>query len=64
MSEPPVPSPCVSICRMNDRSGLCEGCWRTLQEIAAWSTLGDEDKRTVWRLIEQRKAEQPFFTAP
>ncbi|MGY4830906.1 DUF1289 domain-containing protein [Sphaerotilaceae bacterium SBD11-9] len=64
MNAQAVPSPCVSICRMNDQSGLCEGCWRTLDEIATWSTMGDEAKRAVWQLIEQRQAEQPFFTAP
>ena len=50
----PVPSPCVSVCRMNAASGLCEGCLRTLDEIAAWSTLADEARREVWQRIAQR----------
>ena len=29
-----VPSPCVSVCRMDARRGLCIGCCRTLEEIA------------------------------
>ncbi len=49
-----VPSPCISVCTMNAASGLCEGCLRTLDEIAAWSGMPDEDKRQVWALIEQR----------
>lgn len=49
-----VPSPCLSICRMDAATGLCEGCLRTLEEIAAWSTLDDEAKRTVWQVIAQR----------
>jgi predicted Fe-S protein YdhL (DUF1289 family) len=57
----PVPSPCISVCRMHAASGLCEGCLRTIDEIAAWSTLDDEAKRRVWRLIEQRQSEQPFL---
>jgi predicted Fe-S protein YdhL (DUF1289 family) len=60
----PVPSPCISVCRMNAQTGLCEGCLRTLDEIAAWSTMADEAKRTVWRLIEQRQAPSPSFAAP
>ena len=48
-----VASPCISICTIND-SGLCEGCFRTLDEIAVWSQLDDAAKREVWRLIEQR----------
>lgn len=39
---------------MNAATGLCEGCLRTLDEIATWSTLGDEAKRRVWLLIGQR----------
>lgn len=49
-----VPSPCVSVCRMDARSGLCEGCLRTLDEIAAWGRLPDDAKQDVWRRIEQR----------
>lgn len=52
-----VPSPCVSVCRMDAITGLCEGCLRSLDEIAAWSTLGDEGKRAVWRQVEQRARE-------
>lgn len=50
----PVPSPCVSVCRMNASSGLCEGCLRTLDEIAAWSTLDDPARRAVWLHIARR----------
>ena len=52
----PVPSPCVSVCRMNPHTGLCEGCLRTIDEIAAWSTLDDDGKRAVWRQLELRRA--------
>lgn len=50
----PVPSPCNSVCRMSADTGWCEGCFRTLDEIAAWSRLGDDDKRAVWRVLAQR----------
>ncbi len=49
-----VPSPCVSVCRMNDGTGLCEGCLRTLGEIAHWSRMDDAARRVVWTCIEQR----------
>jgi uncharacterized protein len=52
-----VPSPCVSICRMDAHTGLCEGCCRTIDEIAAWSRLDADTKRGVWRRIEQRALE-------
>jgi hypothetical protein len=49
-----VPSPCVSICRMDPATDLCEGCLRTLDEIAAWSRMPDEEKRSVWARIALR----------
>lgn len=57
-----VPSPCISICRMDPASGFCEGCLRTLAEIAAWSRMDDAEKRRVWRAIELR-AEAGFLVA-
>ena len=56
MTETTVASPCTSVCRMDARTGWCEGCLRTLDEIAAWSGLGDADKRRVWLLLDQRRA--------
>ena len=53
-----APSPCISICRMDADTGFCEGCFRTLDEIAAWGMMADADKRTVWRELV-RRAEQP-----
>lgn len=50
-----VPSPCVNICRMNEATGLCDGCLRTIDEIAAWSSLSDDGKRAVWQRLEQRR---------
>jgi predicted Fe-S protein YdhL (DUF1289 family) len=50
-----VPSPCISICRMDAGSGWCEGCLRTIDEITAWSTLDDWRKRAVWKLLPQRR---------
>lgn len=55
--EAQLPSPCVSVCRMGEASGLCEGCWRTIDEIRAWSRLDDAGKRVVWARIAERLAE-------
>jgi uncharacterized protein len=51
-----VPSPCVSVCRMEPDGGLCEGCLRTLDEIAAWAVLDERGKQGVWKLIHERRA--------
>lgn len=53
----PVPSPCISVCRMNDATGLCDGCLRTLSEIAAWGSLNDPQRHSVWLRIRERRAQ-------
>ena len=53
-----LPSPCMSVCRMDAASGLCQGCLRTIDEIVAWGSLDDGDKRAVWAVIEQRAQPQ------
>ena len=50
-----VPSPCISVCRMNEMTGLCEACYRTIDEIVQWAGADDESKRTIWSRIEQRR---------
>jgi hypothetical protein len=49
-----VPSPCVSVCRMDERTGLCQGCLRTIDEIRAWSVSDDDTRRRLWTTIELR----------
>ena len=34
---------------------LCEGCFRTLDEITAWATLSESAKQAVWALLPQRR---------
>ena len=49
-----VPSPCISVCRMDAATGLCEGCFRTLDEIADWSMASDDAKRALWQTLVRR----------
>ena len=51
---PDVASPCISVCRMSATSGLCEGCFRTGDEIAGWSSASSDGKQALWKIIEQR----------
>lgn len=52
--QDPVPSPCIGIYRMDPATGLCEGCKRTIDEIAQWSTGNEQWKRAVWDQIARR----------
>ena len=51
-----VPSPCINVCRMDAQSGLCEGCLRTVDEIAGWAAAPDEQKLFILAAVAQRRA--------
>lgn len=59
-----VPSPCLSVCRMDTARAYCEGCWRSIEEIAAWSRMADADKLVVWDRIEARQRDAQSFVPP
>lgn len=35
--------------------GLCAGCFRTLDEIARWANIGDDEKRLILAAVAQRR---------
>jgi prolyl-tRNA editing enzyme YbaK/EbsC (Cys-tRNA(Pro) deacylase)/predicted Fe-S protein YdhL (DUF1289 family) len=49
-----IPSPCVNVCRMDTGSGLCEGCFRTIEDIREWGRSDDASKKAMWVQITER----------
>lgn len=47
-------SPCVKICVIDPASKLCEGCGRTLQEIAQWARLSEAERQAVMARLSER----------
>ena len=47
-------SPCVKVCRMDPERGLCLGCARTLDEIARWGAMTDEEREAVLEDLKKR----------
>ncbi len=45
-----IATPCVGVCRL-DAHGLCEGCQRSGEEIAAWSGFDDATRQRYMRQI-------------
>lgn len=43
------------VCTVDGASGLCLGCFRTLQEIATWSRMTDEARDAVMTDLPGRK---------
>ena len=59
MSQPshelPPASPCIQVCRIDASSGVCQGCLRTLDEIARWPDSSAAEKREVLARISERR---------
>jgi uncharacterized protein len=51
----PVPSPCTGVCLLQSSSGYCQGCLRTLDEIASWGQADEAYKRAVLVQLAQRE---------
>ena len=51
-----VASPCISVCVMDEKTGWCTGCFRTIDEIAVWGMLEDDDKRAVLAELPGRRS--------
>ena len=55
-----IASPCINICAMNPQTGLCAGCYRTIDEITAWARLDDPCRLDILAAVgRRRQAHQP-----
>ena len=50
-----IASPCRGICKIDEPSQLCIGCYRTIDEITLWRKLDDEQKMSVLTDCVQRQ---------
>ena len=50
-------SPCINICKMDAASGLCIGCWRTIDEITVWSRSDDAARSHILAAVARRRME-------
>ena len=61
MSEKPAPpapikTPCIKVCVVDGESGLCLGCYRKLNEVAAWGRLTDAERDQILAELPERRA--------
>ncbi|GGH61354.1 hypothetical protein GCM10010975_24950 [Comamonas phosphati] len=50
----PVMSPCINVCRMSEDRSHCQGCFRTIDEIRAWSKADAAERLQIWRCLLAR----------
>lgn len=51
----PVATPCIKVCIVDGESGLCLGCFRTLDEIAGWSALPEVEREAIMAELKDRR---------
>ena len=49
-----IDSPCVKICVVHPESGICVGCYRTLDEIAGWAGMTDAERADLTANLPDR----------
>jgi hypothetical protein len=59
----PIESPCRQICRLGD-DGRCDGCGRTLDEVARWSSLAPAERRVVMQRVKDWTPRPPDPAPP
>ncbi|HMV19674.1 MAG: DUF1289 domain-containing protein [Betaproteobacteria bacterium] len=52
-----VPSPCIDVCRLDRATGLCQGCLRNVDEIAAWGQADDAARIIILAAVAKRRQE-------
>jgi uncharacterized protein len=51
-----IETPCVNVCTLDARTGLCLGCGRTVDEIARWTAMDASERAQVMRELPDRLA--------
>ncbi len=61
---PRIKSPCISVCTVNPATRHCDGCGRTLKEIAQWSRLDDATRAAIMAELPERREKLAAGDAP
>ena len=51
-----VQSPCIGVCAMDEISGMCHGCYRTIDEIRAWWDMSVTEQKELLAVLEKRQS--------
>ncbi|MCC5816172.1 MAG: DUF1289 domain-containing protein [Leptospira sp.] len=50
-----MPSPCIKVCFIDPVTRLCEGCFRSLEEIGAWSAYDEAVRDKIMDELPSRE---------
>jgi predicted Fe-S protein YdhL (DUF1289 family) len=52
-----IATPCIAVCMIDPKTGLCHGCGRTLPEIARWHRIDNEERLAIMAQLPARMAD-------
>lgn len=52
----PIKTPCIKVCVVDGESGLCLGCYRRLNEVAAWARLSEAEREAIMAELPERRS--------
>jgi predicted Fe-S protein YdhL (DUF1289 family) len=56
MNDPDdVASPCINVCTLDPANQVCLGCFRTLDEIAAWGSASNAVRAAICAALPRRR---------
>jgi len=47
-------TPCINVCLLDEKSGLCVGCGRSGDEIARWVEMTPAERRAIMTILPER----------
>lgn len=56
MTQADIESPCTRICAVDQSTGYCTGCFRTLHEISYWVSYTPQERLRIMAFVEARRA--------
>ena len=56
-----IQSPCIGVCSVDDSTGMCLGCYRTIDEIKGWWDMNPKDQKNLLIALEERQTKQVSF---
>jgi len=56
MSRVPIKTPCVKVCFVDPKSGICVGCFRTMEELGCWTRYSDAEREAIMEALPEREA--------
>ena len=49
-----IDSPCIQVCVIHPTERICTGCFRSIDEIGAWSRFSDEKRAEIMKELPER----------